>query len=105
MTERLTYHMYADSNFVRSFLTTYCSFCKPQKLLSLLIDRFEIPETEPTEADKQALEKDKQPVSADLTIFCKVYVHPVQLRALNVFHHWVEHHFYDFEKDLEFLKD
>ncbi|XP_014741356.1 PREDICTED: son of sevenless homolog 2 [Sturnus vulgaris] len=65
--ERLTYHMYADPNFVRTFLTTYRSFCKPQELLSLLIERS-------------------------------------FLRILNVFRHWVEHHFYDFERDLELLE-
>uniref|UniRef100_A0A7N4PJB8 SOS Ras/Rho guanine nucleotide exchange factor 2 n=1 Tax=Sarcophilus harrisii TaxID=9305 RepID=A0A7N4PJB8_SARHA len=61
--ERLTYHMYADPNFVRTFLTTYRSFCKPQELLKLLIERI-----------------------------------------LNVFRHWVEHHFYDFERDLQLLE-
>lgn len=108
--------------------------------------RFEIPEPEPTEADRIAMENGDQPLSAELKRFRKEYIQPVQLRwvlhpceppelllkghwccfpaaalagkadwarvfiyswlcrVLNVCRHWVEHHFYDFERDADLLK-
>uniref|UniRef100_A0A6I8NGX4 SOS Ras/Rho guanine nucleotide exchange factor 2 n=1 Tax=Ornithorhynchus anatinus TaxID=9258 RepID=A0A6I8NGX4_ORNAN len=92
--ERLTYHMYAG---MWGYLLSECIFL-------CFIFRFEIPDPEPTEADRLAVEKGEQPISADLKRFRKEYVQPVQLRILNVFRHWVEHHFYDFERDLELLE-
>ncbi|KAL1228787.1 Son of sevenless [Trichinella spiralis] len=114
LVERLTYHMYVDPKFVRTFLTTFRSFCAPSELLQLLIERFDIPDPSAGTMAAALLSETENKSNMDVSEFDsllreslkrlrKEYIQPVRIRVLNIIRQWIDHHWYDFDQDAELL--
>uniref|UniRef100_A0A914C1M6 Son of sevenless n=1 Tax=Acrobeloides nanus TaxID=290746 RepID=A0A914C1M6_9BILA len=129
--ERLTYHSYTDTDYVKTFMTTYRSFCPPSDLLSLLIERFNIPIPAPFAPFAHFEQLQSPPFHTrsggplagrfdtvqshglhtynlnqeqGYYLFRTKYQRPVQLKVLGILNQWVTHHFYDFTTDPELLR-
>lgn len=63
------------------------SFCSPQELLTLLIERFDIPD--PEKVYDEDLSSGKIIPKEDFKRYRKEFRQPVQFRVLNVLRHWV----------------
>lgn len=94
--ERLTYHQCADPKFLKIFLLTYRSFCTPETLLDLLIERFNIPFDEELTPPNENARLSREEVKR----FKKEYLEPIRLRVLNVLKHWIEVHYYDLTEEM-----
>lgn len=105
--ERLTYHIYSDPSFIGQFLTTYRSFTTPRELLDLLIERFKVPDPSKVFEFDSDFYIGSSVLREDINRYKKEFCQPVQFRVLNVLRKWIQHHFYDFQRDqilLEKLK-
>ncbi|CAI5453144.1 unnamed protein product [Caenorhabditis angaria] len=121
--ERLTYHSYTDSKYIQTFLISFRSFCTPNDLLSMLLERFNIPIPNKLQHNQN---KGGGPLAGrydtvqshglsttsaysplyeqSFQRFRKEYERPVQLRVLSVINQWVKFHWYDFQCDLVLLE-
>lgn len=82
--ERLTSEKKADLKFVKTFVTTYRSFCTPALLLQKLLERYEVP-----------VPRLPPGISADE--FRRKTTLPIQLRTVNAMSRWIESSYSDFD--------
>ncbi|CAH8444171.1 unnamed protein product [Schistosoma margrebowiei] len=98
--ERMTYHEYFDNKTLNAFLLTYRRYISSLELLDLLIERFNIPNPDFTEAANETFNSIKERDGL-LTValrleqrFRSVYKRRVQYRVLNFIIKWVKNSSY-----------
>uniref|UniRef100_A0A0N4Z0X9 PH domain-containing protein n=1 Tax=Parastrongyloides trichosuri TaxID=131310 RepID=A0A0N4Z0X9_PARTI len=103
--ERLTYHKYHEPSFMKTFLTTYRTFCEPLELLNLLIARFNVPIPDELSIKESIENKNSGSLFIEQASnrFKKEYQRPVQMRVLVVLQYWIKDHWYDFENNNEII--
>ncbi|CAD5224083.1 unnamed protein product [Bursaphelenchus okinawaensis] len=123
--ERLTYPHYVDSEFLKTFMTTYRSFCSSIDLMNYLIERFSIPVpqvfayldqqfTAPVQHNKSGGPlagrydtvqshgwSSYNQISPDnleqaFHRFREEFQKPIQHKVMQIMNHWVRYHTYDF---------
>ncbi|CAD5231948.1 unnamed protein product [Bursaphelenchus xylophilus] len=111
LVERLTYPHYVDSEFVKTFMTTYRSFCSSTDLMDYLIERFSIPVPQAIKSggplagrydtvQSHGWQTYNQISPANLEQafhrFREEYQKPIQHKVMQIMNHWVRYHSYDF---------
>lgn len=83
----ILFHTHLSFDFI--CINIYRSFCSPQELLTLLIERFDIPDPSLVYGDDEKPSGCKTTAREDWKRYRKEFCQPVQFRVLNVLRHWV----------------
>ncbi|KYQ96865.1 Ras guanine nucleotide exchange factor [Tieghemostelium lacteum] len=90
LVEKLTHDSKMDLQFVKTFLMTYQSFCTPEKLLTKLIQRYNVPKNYKIPGGAAANTEEAR----------EAFTKMVQIRVINVIKKWVDEYFSDFDEKL-----
>jgi len=85
-----------------SLMIYFRSFCSPQELLALLIERFDIPDPSLVYGEEEKPSVCKT-VREDWKRYRKEFCQPVQFRVLNVLRHWVSITFSNFYLQIKII--
>ncbi|GAM21223.1 hypothetical protein SAMD00019534_043980 [Acytostelium subglobosum LB1] len=87
LVERLTHESKVDLQFLKTFLMTYQSFCSPEKLLTKLMQRYNVTNYVVKQAN-------------GVEISGEVAIKAIQLKVVNVVKRWLDEYYSDFDDKL-----